>query len=720
MPGQLRAIGVIAPDLGGYYFGAMITGIHQVARDAGMPLIVVQQALGDQQLPAFGSDHIAGWVILHPNESDRANLAALCTAAAPVVMVPVPIEGIDCTLVQVDNRGGMRAAVLHLIDHGHQRIAYVDHGPHPWSQQRYLGYHDALQERGIALDPTLVIRLNQPKVDGVDVHQERGEHAARYLLEQELACTALAASTDTCAIAAMRVLQAAGRRVPEDLAIVGYDDIVEAQYTNPPLTTVRSQFDAIGRAAAKQLLAELQDGPAEPRLVISVPTTTLQRRSCGCTALDERLSCDGATNDDLGSWQTTLTRQLVEVVRYPLPLDPAVLPQQLWPGAGVLVAALDAALCGQQPPSAGIELAWRQAIEQTESLEALHAALTMLEDRAEQRLAAISNAVPRQPVTALLRRMRLELMRARLAYEVAPKQLLGDQVRTNYAVSMALLGGAADARSLGWLEHTPAIWGSLGLWADGPDPSATTLTLAGAYQRAGSLGAALGRQLRRTAFPPLDQLPIEAQIGQELIILCPIRTPARAWGMLALCGWRDQALTTGTENLTIQAALLGATLDQNAVLSALTEQQATLNDAYQRERMLAQTVREIGCPIIPMLPGVLLVPLIGAIDSQRAQEIISGVLEAIGEQRAHTVFLDVTGVPIVDTQVASSLIQTAQAATLLGARVVMVGIRPEIAQSIVGLGIDLRHLTMSSTLASAISTLQLRRDGSGPQNQAPR
>ena len=106
---------------------------------------------------------------------------------------------------------------------------------------------------------------------------------------------------------------------------------------------------------------------------------------------------------------------------------------------------------------------------------------------------------------------------------------------------------------------------------------------------------------------------------------------------------------------------------------------------------------------------MLLVPLIGAIDSQRAQQIIGGVLEAIEEQRAQTVFLDVTGVPIVDTQVASSLIQTAQAAMLLGARVVMVGIRPEIAQSIVGLGIDLSHLKMYSDLASAISMLQLRR-----------
>ena len=75
----------------------------------------------------------------------------------------------------------------------------------------------------------------------------------------------------------------------------------------------------------------------------------------------------------------------------------------------------------------------------------------------------------RPAVVALLRRMRLELMRARLAHEVAPKQLLGDQVRANYAVSMALLGSSVDtAQSLGWLEHTPATWGCLGLWDEQP------------------------------------------------------------------------------------------------------------------------------------------------------------------------------------------------------------------------------------------------------------
>jgi DNA-binding LacI/PurR family transcriptional regulator/anti-anti-sigma regulatory factor len=706
MPEQPQPIGVISPDLGGYYFGAMISGIRFAARSAGIPLIVIYQSLGDLRLPTFGSDYVAGWIVIHPNESDRANLAALCVAGVPVVMVPVPLVGMPCTLVQVDNRGGMYAAVLHLIDHGHQRIAYVDHGPYTWSEQRYQGYCDALAERRIASDQALVIRLDTSKLDDAGLHRERGEHAAEYLLEYGLPCTALAAGTDTCALALMQKLQSAGYRIPEDLAVIGFDDILEAQYASPPLTTVRSQFDAIGRAAAEQLLGELRDGPAAPHQVISVPTTVLHRRSCGCTTLDEMLTGDATAHADHTSWQAMLTQQLVQVVRYPLPLDHTIAPIRIWPGAGVLSAALEATLSRQPHDSAGIELAWQQAVAQTENLEVLHAAMTLLEDAAEQCLAAMANAAPRPAVIALLRRIRLELIRARLAHEVVPKQLLGEQVQTNYAVSMALLGSNSDAaQSLDWLEHTPATWGCLGLW----DESSAALTIAGVYQRDTASRVAIGQRLAIGAFPPISQLPIQLQQGQNLLILCPIHTQTREWGMLALSGWSDQSLTIGTENLRIQATLLGATLDRNAVLSALTEQQSTLHAAYDRERVLSQTIRELGCPIIPLLPGVLLVPLIGAIDSERAQQIIGTVLEAISEQRAKTVFLDVTGVPIVDTQVASSLIQTARAAMLLGAQVVMVGIRPEIAQSIVGLGIDLSHLKMYSDLASAISMLQLRR-----------
>ena len=112
--------------------------------------------------------------------------------------------------------------------------------------------------------------------------------------------------------------------------------------------------------------------------------------------------------------------------------------------------------------------------------------------------------------------------------------------------------------------------------------------------------------------------------------------------------------------------------------------------------------------MIPLMPGILLVPLIGALDSRRAQQVITSALEHVRSQHATDLLIDVTGVPIIDTQVAAALLQLARMVGLLGARTVLVGVRPEIAQSIVGLGIDLVGIGTSPTLAAAIHSLQQR------------
>jgi anti-anti-sigma regulatory factor len=152
-------------------------------------------------------------------------------------------------------------------------------------------------------------------------------------------------------------------------------------------------------------------------------------------------------------------------------------------------------------------------------------------------------------------------------------------------------------------------------------------------------------------------------------------------------------------------ALMGMALDQRQLLASLNDSQATLRTAYEQARALSDTVRELGCPLIPLLPGVLLVPLIGAIDELRSRQIIDQVLNGVAEARAHRVLLDITGVPLVDTQVAGTLIQMARAVGLLGARVTLVGVRPEIAQSIVSLGVELSLIETRPTLASALQAL---------------
>jgi rsbT co-antagonist protein RsbR len=119
--------------------------------------------------------------------------------------------------------------------------------------------------------------------------------------------------------------------------------------------------------------------------------------------------------------------------------------------------------------------------------------------------------------------------------------------------------------------------------------------------------------------------------------------------------------------------------------------------------LLGRTIRDLSSPVLPIHDGVLVMPLIGVIDSERAVILTQSLLHAIEQHRARTVLIDVTGVPLVDTQVAAVLLQAAAATKLLGAQPVLVGIRPEVAQAIVGLGVDLRSIVTHGTLQDGIA-----------------
>jgi rsbT co-antagonist protein RsbR len=117
----------------------------------------------------------------------------------------------------------------------------------------------------------------------------------------------------------------------------------------------------------------------------------------------------------------------------------------------------------------------------------------------------------------------------------------------------------------------------------------------------------------------------------------------------------------------------------------------------------AARIRELSTPIIPVHTGVLVLPLVGAIDSYRAGQIMEALLEGIGREQADVVIIDITGVPMVDTGVGNYLLQAARAARLLGSRVVLVGISAEIAQTIVQLGVDLSDITTHADLQAGIA-----------------
>jgi rsbT co-antagonist protein RsbR len=137
------------------------------------------------------------------------------------------------------------------------------------------------------------------------------------------------------------------------------------------------------------------------------------------------------------------------------------------------------------------------------------------------------------------------------------------------------------------------------------------------------------------------------------------------------------------------------------------QRQSIVQDEMIRAQAMA--LAELSTPLIPINDEVLVMPLIGSIDSRRAQQVIESLLQGISTSRARVAILDITGVPLVDTQVANALLRSAQSVGLLGAQVILTGIRPEVAQTLVGLGADLGSIVTRSSLQNGIAYAMAQR-----------
>jgi DNA-binding LacI/PurR family transcriptional regulator/signal transduction histidine kinase len=191
----------------------------------------------------------------------------------PIVSIALALDGIPSVLV--DNESGMRSALVHLIEvHRIRRIAFIRGSEtNPEAEQRYHTYTRVLADYGIPFDPNLVILGDFLAPSGVD--------AVHLLLdERKTEFEAIVAANDEMALGALEALQERGIRVPDDMPVIGFDDIEEARFATPPLSTVRQPLYEQGRRATEMLLALLagEDVPAQ----VTLPTELVVRRSCGC------------------------------------------------------------------------------------------------------------------------------------------------------------------------------------------------------------------------------------------------------------------------------------------------------------------------------------------------------------------------------------------------------------------------------------------------------
>ncbi len=169
---------------------------------------------------------------------------------------------------------------------------------------------------------------------------------------------------------------------------------------------------------------------------------------------------------------------------------------------------------------------------------------------------------------------------------------------------------------------------------------------------------------------------------------------------------RKQAETVSQQLSEANATLESRVEERTAALRQFAEEQRTvmaqLEESLKAQQLLHQTVLSMAAPVIPVSDDALVVPLIGVIDGERVQHLLSSALQSIEQSRARVLILDVTGVAVIDSYVAAALLQVAQAARLMGAETILAGIRPEVAQTLVGLGADLGNLRTAATLQSAL------------------
>jgi LacI family repressor for deo operon, udp, cdd, tsx, nupC, and nupG len=191
----------------------------------------------------------------------------------PVVHVDDPSVGGYMVLLDSEQAGFL--ATRHLIEHGHRRIGLIS-GPLDWPNLRecYAGYERALRSAGLQVETGCVVQVPTFTL-------EAGHQAAQRLLELPDPPTAIFGAADLLAIGAMRSIEERGRRVPEDVAVVGYNNIDLAALVKPALTTVAAPSYDMGVAAMSMLLDLLQGLPVKKRRV-RLPSRLIVRRSCGC------------------------------------------------------------------------------------------------------------------------------------------------------------------------------------------------------------------------------------------------------------------------------------------------------------------------------------------------------------------------------------------------------------------------------------------------------
>ena len=274
--GKASLLGLVIPDIQNPFFADVTRGVEDVAQEHGYALILSNSDEdADKQrlaLEILQTEDVDG-VIVPPVGTDDPAIRQLLDSGIAVVCVDRRLPNARVDTILSDNRQGAHEAVSHLIALGHERIGFIGGIPHISTlTERRAGYEQALRAHGLPVDPALIR-------EG-DVRRERGRIFTEELLALDRPPTALFTGNNLTTLGALAALNERGVAVPDEMALVGYDDVPWPMALNPPPTVVDQPGYEMGRRAAEILLERLRAPDRSPTTVTLQPKLIV-RRSCG-------------------------------------------------------------------------------------------------------------------------------------------------------------------------------------------------------------------------------------------------------------------------------------------------------------------------------------------------------------------------------------------------------------------------------------------------------
>jgi diguanylate cyclase (GGDEF)-like protein len=478
-----------------------------------------------------------------------------------VVVISDDAAGVECPTVRPDNRSGIRAAVEHLIGHGHRRIAFAGHLRQPDAAERHDEYCRTLLAHGLVPQPGLLFATG-------DMQEAGGERAAAAMLAAGLPSTAVVCGNDQNAIGLLRALTEAGCDLPADQAVIGFDDLPGGAYVTPSLTTVRQPLDEIGDFAVQLVLGLLNGDPPsaqEHRLA----TTLVVRESCGCPG---PLSMTGHPPGDRDATADRLLAGICAAMNADSPARrPKVHPAELEVAVKNLTTALASPEAVSGPDLRRILLPISQRMEEYEIMVAV---MRLIRDHSR----AVTGATGADDDAVY--QIFVLLAQAQSSSQAARGRSTMSALGTQYSVSMQLLRSQErDPRSLEWLRSTDVRGGCLGLWPENPERRGRYLDVITTFdRRTGTTTEGTGEaEIER--FPPAVLVEMAELSADDMVYVAHLKVGDGDWGMLALVGPVQATLAEGRETMNQWAALLSVALEHDLVLRTMREQEEVLRQA---------------------------------------------------------------------------------------------------------------------------------------------